>query len=55
MPSPALVSTTTSWPAATSSADRGGRQADPIFVNLDLLGDADAHLALRDCRFAAGL
>ena len=50
MPLPALVSTITSWPAAINSATDAGRQADSIFVNLDLLRDADAHDLLRICR-----
>jgi hypothetical protein len=30
--------------------DRGRGQSDPIFVVLDFLGDADAHIRLREAR-----
>ena len=43
MPLPALVSTTTSWPCGDQLGDRGRRQPDAIFVDLDLLRHPDAH------------
>ena len=43
MPCPALCSTMTSWPCATSFPHAAGHEADAVFEDLDLFRDADAH------------
>ena len=53
MPLPALVSTTTSCPWATSSATEAGRQSDAIFVDLDFFWHPDAHLFVRSALMVA--